>query len=619
MTKSKAKKSAGSKGKAGKAAGGKLGVPKAGTGKGSMSLGERVFEGLGVSPGVAIGSAHLREAGDIQIVEYRVPSGKTKAELARFEDAIAKAQRQLDKLRSRAHSLHGAAAEDLGYLLEAHAQMLSSSRLLKGVEGLIKEQAINAEAAVMGEIEKIAHSFEGMDDPYLRGRAAEVREVGLRVIRNLSDRPFTSFAALSSNSIVLSEEITPADTALMDPEKIGGFATILGGAEGHTAIMARSLGIPAVLGVADLLAQVQIGDTIIIDGTDGLVIVNPEPGRLVEYQARQKALAREIKALGRLRNVQSTTRDGERIVLQANLELPREVGQAVAAGAEGVGLLRTEFMYMNRPDLPDEEEQFETLREIVDGLGGRPVTVRTIDVGGEKLATGLGGELSMGSNPALGLRAIRLSLKEPKLLETQLSAMLRAAAYGPLRILLPMISTVGEVRQVREAMKKVTRRLKRRGAKLPETLPPLGVMIEIPGAALAADALAKESDFFALGTNDLTMYTLAIDRAEEGVAHLYNPLHPGVLRLIQFSIEAALRARIPISACGEMAGDPRLTALFLGLGVRDLSMTANALPRVKSRILGLDLQSATRRASMIMDQSDSGRIAALLDDFNAES
>ena len=597
---------------------GKRGKSKGGAAGKTLGAKERILEGLGVSPGVAIGSAHLRESGEIQIVEYQVPAGRAKKEIARFEEAVAKAQHQLDKLRTRAASLHGAAAEDLGYLLEAHGQMLSSSRLLKGVEARIREQRLNAEAAVMSEIEKIAASFEGMDDPYLRGRAVEVREVGLRVVRNLSDSAFVSFATLRPNSIVLAEEITPADTALMDPDKIGGFATVAGGAEGHTAIMARSLGIPAVLGIADLMNQVKTGETVIVDGSEGLVIVNPARERLVEYQARQKALAREVKALARLRDVVAATRDGERVTLQANLELPREVGQAVAAGAEGVGLLRTEFLYMNRPDLPGEEEQFDALREIIDGLGGRPVTVRTIDVSGEKLASGLSGEVEAAGNPALGLRAIRLSLKEPSLLETQLAAMLRAAAYGPLRILLPMISNLGEVRQVREALHRVARRLKRRGHKLPESLPPLGVMIEVPGAALSADALTRDADFFALGTNDLTMYTLAIDRAEEGVAHLYNPLHPGVLRLIQFSVEAALRARLPVSVCGEMAGDPRLTALFLGLGVRDLSMTANALPRVKSRILKIDLQAAVRRAGMIMDQFESPRIAALLDEFNAE-
>ena len=578
---------------------------------------ERVFEGLGVSPGVAVGKAYLRESNEVQVVEYQVTASGVDAEIARFEGAVSRAQHQLEKLQKRAANLHGAASEELGYLLEAHFQMLGSSRLLGGVEARIRKVKQNAEAAVMGEIVKIAESFEQMDDPYLRGRATEIREVGWRVVRNLSDQGFTSFADLDANSIVLAEEITPADTALMDPSKIGGFATALGGAEGHTAIMARSLGIPAVLGITDLFGTIQPGDIVIIDGSNGVVVVNPKPARLRQYAARQKALAREVKALARLRDVPAVTRDGQRISLQANMELPREVGQVVAAGAEGVGLLRTEFLYMNREDLPDEEEQFDVLRHIVDGLGGRLLTVRTIDVGGDKLGSAFGREIEESTNPALGLRAIRLSLKERALLETQLAAMLRAAAYGPLRILLPMISTVSEVREVREVMKKVVRRLKRRGVKLPDPLPPLGVMIEVPGAALAADALAKESDFFALGTNDLTMYTLAIDRAEEGVAHLYNPLHPGVLRLIQFSVEAGLRARLPISICGEMAGDPRYTALFLGMGVRDLSMTANALPRVKNRILGIDLQEATRRASMIMDQVDSGRIAALLDDFNA--
>ena len=581
------------------------------------SAAERTFEGLGVSPGVAIGTAHVRESNDVNVVEYQIAGGRVESEVERFGAAVKQAQKQLDKVRKHAASLHGAAAEELGYLLEAHGQMLGSSRLIGGVESRIRKARLNAEAAVMTEIAGIAESFEQMDDPYLRGRATDIREVGRRVVRNLSDQGFKSFADLQANSIVLAEEITPADTALMDPSKIGGFATALGGAEGHTAIMARSLGIPAVLGVSELLGVIQSGDIVIIDGDDGLVVVNPTPARLKRYAARQKALAREVKALARLRNVAARTRDGERILLQANMEMPREVGQVVAAGAEGVGLLRTEFLFMNREDLPDEEEQFEGLRHIIDGLGGRMLTVRTIDVGGDKLGSAFGREIEESTNPALGLRAIRLSLKERGLLETQLAAMIRAAAYGPLRILLPMISTISEVREVRETMKKVARRLKRKNVKLPEELPAIGVMIEVPGAALAADALAQEADFFALGTNDLTMYTLAIDRADEGVAHLYNPLHPGVLRLIQFSVEAGLRARLPTCVCGEMAGDPRYTALFLGMGVRDLSMTPKALPRVKNRILSIDLQEATRRASMVMDQVDSGRITALLDDFNA--
>ena len=578
---------------------------------------ERVFEGLAVSPGVAIGPAHLRESGEIQVLEYQVPAGKVAAELERFDKATAKATRQVEKLKAKAKSFHGAAGEELGYLLEAHQQMLGSSRLLKGVTRRIEVDRLNAESAVMAEISAIAHNFEQMDDPYLRARALDIREVGMRVVRSLTDHSFSGFTALEPGSIIISEEITPADTALMDPRLVGGFATVLGGAEGHTAIMARSLGLPAVLGITDLLVGVKTGEPLIVDGSQGRVIASPTVERLALYRQRRAALAREVRSLARLRNVRATTRDGEPITLQANLELPREVGQAISSGAEGIGLLRTEFLFMNRDDLPDEEEQFAALREIVEAMAGRPVTARTLDVGGEKLASSLGGHLGESVNPALGLRAIRLSLKEPKLLETQIAAMLRAAAYGPLRILLPMISSTSEVREVRKTLTIVARRLKRRGVKIADPLPPLGVMIEVPGAALAADAMATVADFFAIGTNDLTMYTLAIDRAEEQVADLYNPLHPAVLRLIQFSVEAALRARLPISVCGEMAGDPRYTALFLGLGVRDLSMVPSALPRVKSRILSLDLQAANRRAAAIMDQSDSGRIAALIDDFNA--
>ena len=588
------------------------------TGSNAIMVGEeRIFEGLAVSPGVAIGPAYLRDAGDVQIVEYTIEEAAVTTECQRFADAVAKATRQLNKLRVKAAHFHGAAAEELGYLLDAHRQMLSSSRLLKGVKQRIVNNLTNAESAVMAEIDQISASFAQMNDAYLAARAEEIREVGMRIVRNLTDKQFSGFGALPPDSIIIAEEITPADTALMDPQQVGGFASVLGGAEGHTSIMARSLGLPAVLGAARVLEGIGNGDLVIIDGSNGIVIVNPSARRLDEYQRRREELARETRALERLRDVPAVTLDEEKVSLQVNLELPREVGQALAVGAEGVGLLRTEFLYMNRDDTPSEEEQYQVLREMVEAMGGQPITVRTLDVGGEKLAASVGLEQGESLNPALGLRAIRLSLKDRSLLDTQLAAMLRAANHGPIRILLPMISTVSEVVEVRRALSEVAAKLAERGQPVPNPLPPLGVMIEVPGAALSADALARVSDFFAIGTNDLTMYTLAIDRGEERVAHLYNPLHPAVLRLIQFSTEAALRARLPVSVCGEIAGDPRYTALLLGLGVRDLSMTANALPRVKSRIRALDMQAANRRALVIMDQVDSGRIAALLDDFNS--
>jgi phosphotransferase system enzyme I (PtsI) len=583
----------------------------------AMERTTQVLEGLGVAPGVAIGPAYLLEAGAIPIAVRMLAEEEIAGELERFQAAVAKAQKQLRKLKTKSAGLPGAAAEEVGYLLEAYLQMLSGSRLLRGVERRIAQDKTNAEAAVQAEIAEIAEGFAALSDQYLAARADDIREVGDRLIRNLTQTPYAAFAKLPPGTVVIAEELSPADTALLDPALIAGFATVLGGPEGHTAIMARSLGLPAVLGVAGLIGLVHTGDVVVVDGSAGRVVVNPSAELKGEYERRQEEYRREQRLLGRLKRMPAVTRDGEAVHLLANIELPREIEPAIAAGAEGVGLLRTEFMFMNRDDLPGEEEQYQALKAIVEGMEGRPVTMRTLDIGGDKLARPLGGHLAESANPALGLRAIRLSLKERPLLEAQLGAMLRASAHGPVRILLPMISSLSEVRQVRQAMATVIRRLKRRKVKIADPPPPLGVMIEVPGAALSADALAQASDFFAIGTNDLTMYTLAIDRSEEQVAHLYNALHPAVLRLIQFTAEAALRARIPISICGEIAGDPRYTALLLGLGVRELSMAWPALPRVKQRIRSLDFLAATRRARMIMDQSDSGRIAALLDDFNA--
>ncbi len=585
---------------------------------GDKPRGERVLHGLAVSPGIAIGPAVISDDREIAVPEYRVAADGIDEERERFATALAASLKQLKKLKGKAAGLPASAAEEMGYLLDAHIAMLTNSRLVRGVQRRISEERINAERAVQMEIGEIGDSFAAMGDAYLAARGEDIRVVGARLIRNLTKTPYTALQHVADGSVILAEELTPADTALMDPRRIAGFAAVLGGREGHTAIMARALELPAVLGVAGLLTQIESGDTVIVDGTAGAVVVNPRRETIQRYEAQQETLEREERLLARLRRLPAVTRDSVEITLQANLELPRELDQALAAGAQGLGLVRSEFLYMNREDLPDEDEQFEAYRGLVRGMAGRPVTIRTLDVGGDKLAAPLtetgGGE---GTNPALGLRAIRLSLRDRRLLDTQLGAMLRAGAEGPVRILLPMICSVAEIRAVRDALGQVARRLKRRGIKIGDPPPPLGVMIEIPGAALAADALAAESDFFAIGTNDLIQYTLAIDRTDEQVAHLYNPLHPAVLRLIQFAVEAALRARIGVSLCGEMAGDPRYTALLLGLGIRDLSMAPGNIGRVKQRVRGLDLVAASRRAHAIMDQLDDARIAALLDDFNA--
>jgi len=575
------------------------------------------LSGVAVSPGIAIGPAYIVEDGDLPVAENQIPESEVEAERDRFAEAVAISLKQLRKLKAKTAALPESAAEELGYLLDAHTAMLSNSRLVRGVGERIARTQTNAERAVQIEIHEIAESFTAMRDPYLAARIEDIRVVGARLIRNLIKKPYVAYSALPAGAIILAEELSPADTALMDPRRIAGFAAATGGAESHTAIVARALGLPAVLAVPGLLEQAHPGDTVVIDGTDGCVIIAPSPDTVRDYEARRDALARELRGFARLRKLPAVTRDEVEITLEANLELPIELEQALANGAMGLGLVRSEFLYMNRDDLPSEEEQYAVFSALMRGMDGRPVTVRTFDLGGDKIARSLTEHRAEPTNPALGLRAIRLSLQDRRLLDPQLAAMLRAAGEGPLRIMLPMISNAGEIRRVREALEQVARRLRRRGVRLPKALPPLGAMIEVPGAALAADSLATEADFFAIGTNDLIQYTLAIDRSDEQVAHLYNPLHPAVLRLIQFTIEAALRRGMPVSVCGEMAGDPRFSALLLGLGLRNLSMAPRNIPRVKQRIRSLDVVAATRRARAIMDQSDTGRIATLLDDFNA--
>ncbi|HEX3863059.1 MAG TPA: phosphoenolpyruvate--protein phosphotransferase [Stellaceae bacterium] len=579
---------------------------------------ETRLSGIGVSPGIAIGPAYIGDRGELPVSEHRIADADIDGEKGRFAEAVAGSVKQLRKLRSRATALPGSAADEIGYVLDAHLAMLANSRLIRGVNQRIGRQRINAERAIQIEIEEIAKAFAAMSDGYLAARIDDIRVVGTRLIRNLLRRPYVAYSGLSGGAIILAEEVTPADTALMDPRRIGGFAAEFGGPESHTAIMARALGLPAVLAVPGVVARARADTAVVIDGSSGTVILDPAPETIAEYEARREELTRERRQFGRMKRLPAVTRDGIEIRLEANLELPVELEQAVANGAAGLGLVRTEFMYMNREDLPNEDEQYAFFAQLVSGMGGRPVTLRTLDVGGDKLPEALAGYLVTDSaNPALGLRAIRLSLKERRLLDTQLAAMLRAANDGDVRILLPMITTTDELRRAREAMEQVARRLRRRGVAVPETLPPLGAMIEVPGAALAADALAAEADFFAIGTNDLIQYTLAIDRTDEQVAHLYDPLHPAVLRLVQFAVEAAIRRRIPISVCGEIAGEPRYAALLLGLGLRELSMSPQHIPRVKQRIRSLDMVAAARRVRAIMDHADSGRIAALLDDFNA--
>jgi phosphotransferase system enzyme I (PtsI) len=576
---------------------------------------EQVLTGLGVAPGIAIGPAYVVDSSIATVPEYTIAPGDIDDETRRFADAVDSAHRQIADMETRA-SLGDGAGEDIALLLAAHRKMLSDSRLLRGALRRIVEERRNAESAIRAEVDMLAAAFAALDDPYIAARGLEVRDVGNRLLRHLLATPVDPLADVPAGAVIVADEISPADTALLDPARTAGLASVAGGAEGHSAILARALGLPAVLGVADLLVAVRRGETVIVDGDAGRIIVAPAEATLEEYRNRIRARAAERRGLSRLRRLPAISRDGLTVGLHANIELPRETERALRAGAEGIGLVRSEFLFMNRHDLPDEDEQYEAYASIVRTMDGRPVTLRTLDIGGEKLAFPLADLHGASANPALGLRAIRLSLRAPELFDAQLGAMLRAGAHGPTRLLLPMVVTPSEVRQARERLMRVARRLRRRHVPIADPLPPLGVMIEVPGAALGADALAQVADFFAIGTNDLTMYTLAIDRGDERVAHLYDPLHPAVLRLIQFATQAALRGRIPVSLCGEMAGDPTYAPLLVGLGIRELSMAPISLLRVKRRIRALDMGEAIRRTEMIMMQADASRVATLLADFN---
>jgi phosphotransferase system enzyme I (PtsI) len=594
---------------------------------------ELAIKGIPVSPGVVIGAVFDTSEVRPEAPRRAIQAGHVEGERQRLAAAVAASRKQVSKLKARLGVLPEEAQEELEPLLDAYAMMLGDSRLIRGARRRIGEELLAAETAVGDEAESIAAAIlaaKDDDKPGLKRRAGEVREIARRLTRNLTATPFRSLKDVPAGAILVAEELTPADAALLDPTRIAGVATEEGGADGHTAIMLRALGIPSVVACAGLTEAAERGDQAVLDGAAGTIVLRPGEAALEVGRDALAAYAKDKARLAKLRRLPAVTQDGEEVELQANLEIPAELPLIAQAGAHGIGLLRTEFLFMNREDLPDEDAQVAAYTQVVEAMAGDCVTIRVLDWGGEKdmeaLAEGIG-PFHAGPNPALGLRGIRMLLKKPELLEAQFAAILRVAGAaapqvtgqgvpaGQIRILLPMVTIPEEVRQAREIYERVGRRLRRKGVPLPDKMPLLGAMIETPGAALAADAIALEADFFAIGTNDLAMYTLAVDRAEAEVAHLYDPLHPAVLRLVQFATEAALRLRMPVSVCGEMAGNPRLVPLLLGLGIRALSMNASAIPRVKQMVRSLKIDDCARHARRVMEQGDPKRIQELVMGF----
>ncbi len=577
---------------------------------------EVVFTGIGVSHGISSGPGYLVQLEKPSVPQRKINADEVTPEQQRFEKAVARVRQELIDLKEKSLTLPETAVEEVTLLLDAHLAMISGSRLVRGALKKVADESVNAEWALDLVMRDLADQFRALKDNYIATRIDDVEAVGNRLLRALLDLPYISLDSVPPGGIVLAREISPADTALLDPRRFAGLATVHGGAAGHTAVMARSLGLPAVLGVdAALLRNHVHGHTVIIDGIEGKVILNPSPETLAAYEGKRSQLQRDREALDALAAEAAVTKDGTQVTLRANLEVPREAEAIKASGAEGIGLYRTEFLFMNRSTLPTEDEQFEAMADVMHQMEGQSVTFRTLDIGGDKLAKSVGEYLADAANPALGLRAIRLQLKEQHLLKTQFRAIIRAAALGPAKILLPMVTTAEEVEQARRILKACYKELQAEKAAIPAQAPPLGTMIEIPAAALSADGLAAVSDFFALGTNDLTQYTVAIDRGNDQVAALYNPLNPAVLRLMEFAIEAAKRMGIPISICGEMGADPKYTALLLGLGIREFSVGYASLPRVKERIRTISLTQAEEHARLVMSQYEPAKIIALVNQF----
>ena len=589
---------------------------------------ERKLIGVPACVGVAVGTVFRALEPKPTITRHKIHAEDVAAEIARFDAAILQSRRQLLKLRGRLSVLPEDSQGEIAPLLDAYLQMLGPSRLVRGVRQRVHDRLVSAETAVMEEANYVAAALSALasrnpasdhGNPGPQRQADEVREIGRRLVRNLTRAPFRSYSAAPQGSILVAEALRPSDAALVDPARIAGVATEEGGTDGHTAIILRALGIPSVLGAPGLVQAARSDTTILVDGSSGVVTLRPTAASMSAARRAVAAFARERQQLGRMRRLPAVTLDGEGADLQANLELPVELAMVAQCGANGIGLLRTEFLFMNRDTVPSIDEQEATYRNVIETMAGDPVTIRVLDWGGEKeiealVAAGLVPE-SPDTNPALGMRGVRLLLRRPELFEIQLTAILRAARAGPARVMLPMITNVGEFRAAREIYYRVAAAMRERGERLPEPLPPLGSMIETPGAALSADVLASEADFFAIGTNDLCMYTLAVDRGELDVAHLYDPLHPAMLRLIQMTADAANRSNIPVSVCGEMAANPGFTPLLLGLGIRSFSTNASAVPRVKQAVRSTTMDDCQRLAWQVMKQSDPARTRELLAQF----
>ena len=561
----------------------------------------RTLKGIAASAGITVGKAYIYRPVELAIERRKVED--TEAELARLQRALDKSTEQLAEIHAKARAEVG---EDTARIFEAHLLILDDPALLEEVRGKIEKERLNAEAALSDAIEGYATIFDAMEDEYMRARAADVRDVGQRVLRNLLGSGEESLAGLSSPVIVVAHDLTPSDTAQMNKEMVLGFCTAIGGMTSHTAIMARILGIPAVVGLGDAALSIRSGDTLIIDGGEGVVKVDPDEDAMERYARLErefKVRRDEAKVAAQL---PALTRDGHRVEVVANIGDVDSARIALEYGAEGVGLLRTEFLYLDRTTMPSEEEQYKAYRTIAELMGQRPLIIRTLDIGGDKQLPYL--DIGEELNPFLGWRAIRLCLERTDLFKAQLRAILRAGHGHKVKVMFPMIADIDEVRRAKAILAEARAELEASGILFSDV--EVGIMVEVPAAAMAADILAREVDFFSIGTNDLIQYAMACDRTNERVSYLYEPLHPAILRLIKGVIDAAHRAGRWVGMCGEMAGERLAIPILLGMGLDEFSMNAVAIPEAKVIIRSLSLAEAEGIAARALSLSSAEEIRA---------
>ncbi|HEX4638286.1 MAG TPA: phosphoenolpyruvate--protein phosphotransferase [Chthoniobacterales bacterium] len=540
---------------------------------------EMRFQGAGVSPGLARAVIHVVRDDLDDVARYHIESSQIGNEIARFETALVQTRVQILEMQQKIAEAIG--SKDAA-IFDAHLLVVEDRTLIDEVLRRLEGERCNVEWVFQEVASSYAETLSKIDDPYLRERAVDLQDVTRRIVRNLQGKAPRPVSSAAEPHILVAHNLTPSDTATIDRQLVLGIATDLGSRTSHTAIIARSLNIPAVVGLHDATEKLETGQHVLLDGYSGVVIVDPTPETLAYYGEIELRKGRVVKELEQLREISSTTKDGRHIVLSANIELPRDVDSVAENGAEGIGLYRTEFLFVNRDTLPTEEEQYEKYREVAEQVKPNPLIIRTFDLGGDKLAAGavdIGDEL----NPFLGWRAIRFCLENIDIFKTQLRAIVRASAAGNVKVMFPMISGLEELRQAKQVLEECCREV---GEKKSDEME-VGAMIEIPSAAISADALAREVDFFSIGTNDLIQYTIAVDRVNERIAHLYEPTHPAVLRLLKMIADAAHANDIWVGVCGEMARDVALMPLMIGLGMDELSVGATSVPRVKMALRSL--------------------------------